>query len=38
VTGWQGWLNRIYSDFYFGWLMQTAQERRDHDDSPLQLS
>ena len=22
---WQGWLNRIYSDFYFGWLMQTAQ-------------
>lgn len=35
--GWQDWLYRVYSDIYFGWFLQTAQERRNHDDSPLQL-
>lgn len=37
-NGWRSYLDRIYSDFYFGWLMQTSQERREHDDSALQLA
>jgi hypothetical protein len=37
TRGWQGWLQGLYSDIYYGWLLQYTQERVEHNDNLMPL-
>lgn len=35
--GWAHWVNKLYSDFWYGWFLQTKQDRVEHDDNLLKF-